>query len=497
MQSDRFSKYWWILIGVLAGAVIFYVLFMPPQPGVADQGDFDRITNVSGLELKAEDANNPDLVRFNDYTITEYQISAPTANELFSRFKATSMAWLISFITLICTILGQDIFKTGYLALAYVLMYGLAFFIIFKYAGINHKPQLIIVMLLAGLVFLDGNYLVWFNSLYGEPMMITTLLLYIAAWIYYIHHRYVRQSEQGTFTKIIYIYLAAFLFIGSKLQVVSALPVVLIMLIVLVWENRSRLKRYQTGLLYLLSLLLILYSVAVISQDKDINIDRQYNAVFYGILKDSPDPALDLAELGLNPDLAVESGKHSYLAKDEYVKYAPHAPITYEEFYSQISTGKLLSFYISHPDRLIQGMSYTASQAFTTSTLLGKYTQEDSQIPIREFERFTHWSSWREQHMPQKLLFLTLIYVVFLAFSLNIYLKNRDSPAIKTRILLLWSIMVIGLLQFPMPFLGNGQADTAKQLYLFNFTFDLMLIVAGSWCIGKISNLIRQHNVRI
>ena len=28
-----------------------------------------------------------------------------------------------------------------------------------------------------------------------------------------------------------------------------------------------------------------------------------------------------------------------------------------------------------------------------------------------------------------------------------------------------------------MPFVGNGQADTGKQLYLFNFIFDIFFIL--------------------
>ena len=45
----------------------------------------------------------------------------------------------------------------------------------------------------------------------------------------------------------------------------------------------------------------------------------------------------------------------------------------------------------------------------------------------------------------------------------------------------MWAIMLIGAIQFPMPLVGNGHADTAKQLFLFNFIFDIMLIICVSY----------------
>ena len=57
---------------------------------------------------------------------------------------------------------------------------------------------------------------------------------------------------------------------------------------------------------------------------------------------------------------------------------------------------------------------------------------------------------------------------------------------ITAAIRLLWGVMFIGLLQFPMPFVGNGMADTAKQLFLFNFVFDIMLVVSIYWCFHKV-----------
>ena len=221
-----------------------------------------------------------------------------------------------------------------------------------------------------------------------------------------------------------------------------------------------------------------------------ISKDTQYNSVFYGILNGSENPRQDLIDMGLNPEMALEAGKHAYLNKEEYVKYVPRTEITEREFYSKMNNGKLVKFYITHPVRFIQGMEYTADHAFFTGTSLGKYKRGYSEKPISDFNRFTKWSSIRSELLHKIIYFIVLVYLMMMGISLLNYIKNKESKEIKAKIQLLWGVMLIGVFQFPMPFVGNGQADTSKQLYLFNFVFDIMLVVSVFWCFNKIIDLI-------
>lgn len=189
--------------------------------------------------------------------------------------------------------------------------------------------------------------------------------------------------------------------------------------------------------------------------------------------------------------MASEAGKHSYLDPSEYVKYAPRTEITEEEFYSKISNGKLAKFYLIHPTRLIEGMKYTAGKAFLTSTSLGKGYRSDSEEPIIEFNRFTIWSDFRKAKLPKNLLFIIGVYLVVFIVSIFRFTNNRSDGEVRTKIILLWCLMMLGAIQFPMPFVGNGQADTAKQLYLFNFVFDIMLIISVLWTLFKIFDFIK------
>lgn len=477
----NFRKCMLLAFSFVAISIIIYVIFSYPQAGVADQGDFDRVMSVSRLRVMDKDIQDHSFKRFFDYIVTDYKILSMQPFKLREIIFSTSIAYLIIIINSLCSIFGQYVFKTSYLAAVYGIIYLFSLYMIIKYLDIQDKLKLLFIIPITLLVFFDGNYLVWFNSLYGEPMMITTLMLFISSCLYYLYHLHVLNSKKNTFIRIIFIYISAWLFIGSKMQVITALPFIMFMLVKVLLESKKNLKPSLFILLCAFLYFIVKYPIQLKELNKPISKDTQYNSVFYGVLNGSKNPRQDLIDMGLNPDMAVEAGKHSYLAKSEYLKYIPRTEITEKEFYSKMNNKKLVKFYLTHPDRFFEGMEYTAAHGFATGTSLGKYKRSYSEEPVREFHRFTLWSDFRERVFPKKLWFIVCIYMLVILISAIYYVKNREYKDIRDKIELFWVIITIGIVQFPMPYVGNGQADTAKQLFLFNFIFDLMLVTSVCW----------------
>ncbi|ERI93786.1 hypothetical protein HMPREF1982_01549 [Clostridiales bacterium oral taxon 876 str. F0540] len=486
-KEKIFKKYIISIFVVLATIIIVYVLFKYPRPGVADQGDFNRVMFASGLQLTDEDKNNPELKRYLDYIITDYKMPDKGIPRMFVGIIGTTISVFITIGGIISRIVGQQVLNTEYLAIVYCIVYLFSITMILSYMNIRGRIKAIIMCLLALFIFFDGNYLVWFNSLYGEPAMIITFMLYLSSYVYYIYCKEILSEREKIFTKIIFIFVTSFMFLGSKLQVISAMPIVSFMFAKLIWDNRNTLTSVKKGILLILLIILVAYPIDISLIHRPLSEDTNYNSVFYGILKDSKNPKQDLIDLGLNPDMAVEAGKNSYFPAKDYVKYIPHTEITEKEFYSKMSNGKLIKFYVTHPLRLIQGMEYTAAHAFDTSTYLGKYKRSYSETPIRKFDRFTVWSSLRLKYIPKKLIFIALIYTIISVSSVLIYLRNRYNSEVKAKVQLFWSVLFISILQFPMSYMGNGQADTSKQLYLFNFTFDIIIFISILWCLSKLT----------
>lgn len=468
------------LFSILAFSIIVYIIFKSPVQGVADQGDFDRVMSPAGLSLLDSDKSNPDFIRFYKYTVTDYKITANILN-VFMTIIGSSIGYVIGIINVICKLLGSNVFKTEYLAIAYSLMYILGLVLILRNLRLNSKIKYIFTSLLFLFIFFDGNYIMWFNSLYGEPMMISTCLLLIGTYLNYINYKYDDNNQEKLLRNIYWVFVSAFLFLGSKMQVLTALPFVIVLLGKMLWDNKEIFNKKTMIKLLIIFGVVVIYPLEISATSGNISKDTQYNSVFYGVLYDSETPEQDLIDMGLNPDMAVEAGKHSYLDEEEYVKYIPRTEITEEEFYSKMGNSKLAKFYLTHPLRLIQGMEYTASKAFITSTSLGKTSRAYSEEPITELDRFTGWTNIKENYFPEKLWFIAGVYLIMFAFSIWKFIKNKDNNKNRSKIILMWAVMLIGAIQFPMPLVGNGHADTAKQLFLFNFIFDIMLIICVSY----------------
>lgn len=467
------------IVSILVACVIaLFILFYPPIPGIADQGDFQRVMKVTGLkEAKEQDSDH-----WFKYVITEYEVIPTKLSRLLGTTPTTSMIYPITIGKSLCKMLGYNYFDTRILAFIYLVLYMTALYICLRCIHFKNISTAVFFSILSILVLVDGNYLVWFNSLYGEPMMIVGLLLFISSLFYLLEH-----EEDKSYKKFLFIFISSILFLGSKAQCFIALPLIVFIIIRVMNINRKQIFTKTTIPLVLTILALTFYVKGIYSQiNVSCGVDTKFNSVFYGILKNSQNPKKDLAVLGLSPDLSVEAGKHAYLPKDEYVKYVPWSDITNKEFNEKISNIKLIGFYISQPDRLLKGLEYTASKSFHTETGLGKY--EKSKVPkyTPEFNRFTLWSEFRNLKLPKTLSFIVAFYVLVFLVSVIEYIENKHNKINTLRIEILWMIILVGIMQFPMPYIGNGEADTAKQLFLFNYTFDITILVAFTWIFNKL-----------
>lgn len=457
------------LLFVIACAIAIYILYTPPYPGVADQGDFQRVMGVVGLSMTADSDSH-----FFRYVIKEYDSVGVNPLRLAGIIPTTSMIYPVAAAKLICRISGMNVFDTHILSAIYCLMYISSILLCLNLLEIRKESTFIFCGLISLFILLDGNYLIWFNSLYGEPMMIIGLLIFAASCLYSI------KSENPGIKELAFLFFSSLLFIGAKLQCISALPLVIFIILRIFWTKKEishvGKKRFYV---FLPAILLIYYCGGIyIDLNNTCGKDTKYNSVFYGVLKNSDNPEKDLEMLGLSADLAVESGKHAYLPAEEYEKYVPWSEITEKEFYRKISNIKLLKFYILNPGRLIKGLEYTASQSFQTQSFLGKYEKGAVSGYTHKFNRLTFWSDFRNGHFPKRLVFIIVFTAVVLFVSVMKYMEHKSDLRYRLKIELLWVIAGIGLLQFPMPYIGNGEADTAKQLFLFNFIFDILVIAA-------------------
>ena len=492
-ENKKYKKVVLILFCLAAISITYYVLFTYPYPGVADQGDFQRVMDVCRLSRTSYDNYILNHIGYYKYTTSDYVIMPYTLYNIGLTIISTSMGYFITFVSLICQLFGSDIFKSNYLAILYAVVYIGSMAVILKYFNIKSKLKFTFLAIIGLFVFLDGNYLVFFNSLYGEPMMITTLMLLMASYIYYVYKKYVVRDDKYVFRNMIFIYISSWLFISSKMQVLSALPIIMFILGKIIWDNRKIINKKKIIISIVAFILIVAYPIGINIRHIDIGDDTHYNSVFTGVLENASSKEQKeqaLIDLGLNPKMAVNSGTNSYNAISDYKDgFIPHTEYMEEVFYSKMSNSKLAIYYLTHPESLLKGMEYTATMALDTSNNLGKYSYSYSKEAIGTFNRFTYWSDLKT-YLPKNLWFIMASFIIVFLVSIFEYIKNKKNKEMKAKIQFLWCLMFIAILQFPMPFVGNGRCDTSKQLYLFNFIFDILIVVSAYWVISKIFNAI-------
>lgn len=481
-ENEKVYKYICTAAVVAGAIIILLVLFTSPMPGVADQGDFERVMRATGLEETDRKLKSYEQLWFK-YVVPEYKMKFSNIIRLAGILPTTSMIYPITITKLISRLTGSGYFNTKTLAAVYSIMYIAALYMCFKYIKIKNICTRIFFIILSLFILMDGNYLVWFNSLYGESMMIIGLIMFISAMLYTIN-----SEEEKSTKKLFFMFAGGVLFLGSKLQCFSALPLILLLIFRMIYLQGAKLSPYKLRRYLAIPTFILLFYVGgiYVQISSTCGEDTKYNSVFYGVLMISKSPEKDLAVLGLPADMALDAGKHAYLPKDQYVKYVPWSDTTKTEFNEKISNTKLLKFYLLQPKKLIEGMEYTASKAFDTGTSLGKFEKSDISEYTYKLNRFTLWSDIRNTKFPKKLIFIATVYLIVVSVSIIEYIKRKDDKRTRLNLELLWSVMLIGLLQFPMPFIGNGEADTAKQLFLFNFTFDIVILVSFTWIFDKV-----------
>lgn len=461
-----------VLFMIAAAVLCVAAIYLPPVHGVADQGDFERIMLPTGLDFISRGTHN-----FYGFIEQKYVMRFMYGHDavlyplrLLAVIPAMSSIYPITIAKIFCLFIGY--FDTRVLAAVMCAAYIVICMLLLRRLRTGNLFADIVLYALVLFVFFDGIVLTMFNSLYGQPMMTVFMALFILSAVTTIQNiNHLKRRH------LVFFASGCVLLLGPKLQCVVFLP-----LIAAMWIYVIRRTEFRKLAVILLCLTVWQGVGGYILNSSALNEDTQYNSVFYGILKDSSDPQADLESLGLSTELAADAGKHAYLDREEY-QYPPHSDALKTEFYDKMSNTKLIKFYITHPARLVNAMEKTANHAFYNRIDLGTYTKESGMPEDASHYRCAFWET-AAQKLPKTLWFIVPMYLLFIAGGFYEAIKHKNLYAY-----LFLLLLAMGALQFPMPYLGNGNADITKQLYLFNEIFYLGMVVSAVYLVKRLWNL--------
>lgn len=439
-------------------AVLLWLFAVPPSVGVADNGDFERVMASAGLYYAQDTAAD----YFFDYVHPILKLKP--IGLWGSGAYATTHVILVRVARLVNRLVySGEYFHTLSLAFVYGVLLLIGVYFIVKNCKTKNKWVNAGIAAVCVWVFGDATNLVYFNSLYGEACSYVFLLLTLGLGL-----EAVRQG--GKRWAVVCFFVAALLLFGSKLQYALLAPLVFLFAIPLARAfGKRRIVAVGLGVTVLVSA--VIYFIA----PPQLGKDTLYNSVFYGILKDSDTVAEDVADLGLPTELAKLAGTHAYSDLEGIdIKGETFG----QQFFQKTGRGKVIAFYLTHPVRLIEKMELTADMAYdNTIGMMGNFQKGDAQVSHQLNTDFTSYNMVKAAVYPNSFWFIVCFYLFYFIYLIAAAVRDTNRST-RLRRLLLLMILLLGVIQFPLPIIGNGEADIAKQLFLFNVTFDIAVFAA-------------------
>lgn len=455
------------------------IVFAGPVIGTADNSDFGRSLEPFGLSrIEGE--------RYFHFS-TQYTIEAPKSslayfNDLFHRtIPGPSQYFSTQFIFMKAALLANSLynklvnrdrhlFDLRILGFLYVLCYSVAVWLLvitlFRKKGTLGKCLLTGLSIL---ILMDSGYLVYMNSFYGEAPSLILLIFSLGLIL-----QMMPFDKKRTYL-IPLTLVSIFVFSSSKM---ANFPTALLLIAAVLFAVLHKASNWTRIATIVLTILTIAMMANVLKTTPEwMEKVTTYHSVFYGMLKDNPETKTAVSELGLNPALEELANRNAYMDQNGYDIYGDDFKAL---FYDKIGKGSVLGYYLRHPRFFFVKLDKSAEASLSIrAPYLGNFRLEDKSERLTFATRFRVWEDFRKlfsgKAFPAYALVFALCFLLILGRGIHA-LQKRDRDMLVYGIFQL--LLVFNALgQFIVPIIGNGESDLMKHMFLFNASFDAMLIV--------------------
>lgn len=466
------------MVMALAIFMSLWVLLVPPRAGLVNNGDFGRMMEQLGL-IWEDDVFYDIEAQLGKTVIETYAYREPLNLLKLTTLNPTySLVYPATLVRIFCTLTGQP-FHTNYMSFLFTAMAILCLYSIlrdvFKLYGRLTLPMGI---LLAAMLF-GEIYLVWFNSLLGEGCVYLGVLMLLACALRLMS---LPRGDAKAWLWLAFLAFSCRFLLASKAQMLFALPGCLLVMGVFSVYHMPKGAARRTihfSVVCVMCALFTINGVAVYQKNAEVSEKQTiWQSVFYGVLMVSDDPVADMLDLGIDPAMAPDIGKHAFYPDEEYV-YAPMSEEAQEKFYDNVRTMTTAGYYLRHPGKLYAMLDYTAQEAGSLFGGFMAYGKQQYDAPHDTVDRFGLWQYLRPAITGNSFLFYVIFYLIAIGWCVSKIVDRRFDVRVKLHMWTMLAVALIGVLQFPLTAVGNGFADSNKQLFGFMLCHDLMLIFLG------------------
>lgn len=472
-------------------AVIIMVLALICKPviGMADNGDFYRVSNSQGIYKL--DRYEDD--QFFSYAATEYGLY-----HYFNEYEGGLISSQIPLIRLAKALdslfTGDDgIFDIRFMGILLIIYCAAALYFFVDY--LTYKVKTAAGYLIAALcvfIFADTGYTAYFNSFFAEGLAMISFLFMMASVLLMTQKRY------SPYALLIIFVINAAVLTTSKQQnapigVIAGTMLIIVCFMIsskdaaqsLPEQTQEPIKSYikdrfryrATVLICGAALCATGVTTYLLIPQEFININS-YHAMTRGIMMTAENPEEALAEFDISPQYALLN-KSIYYDRNPVIDV--ESDTLKKDFYSHYNFASILTYYMRHPGQMMQMLNLAAKNAWTVRpATIGNYDRSEGLDPGAQTDFFTAYTTFKDSFIPRTIGFIIVWMAVLLIFGF------KD----KKREVIIAFAMLMGLSQFLVSIIGAGDADLSKHIFLFGVTFDFATVVGVSAAIAFFARML-------
>jgi hypothetical protein len=437
-------------------AIVSIQLFIPPFIGIANNGDFAKVTGL--LCLSVADGGTQNFEFFQP----DYLRGPEHCWDSGKRTSQTALAWVASSAQQLAGPAGR--FDIRWMGALHAALF--AVFLVLFLQTIAPLPLRASVPVAAAALwmFTDVSLVSIFNSFFSDTAAVLGAVLMTVLAV-----RISLRDRTGLAWWLAFA-LAASLFITSKPQhaVFGVVPAAFAAAGAVRAHRRP--ARYFAATVAAGLVGCSLWMLATITPYE--NGQARFNLIFSKLALRSKSPAQDLAELGL------PAGDVKYIGLNAY---SPGGPASDEEwlreFFSRANNRAMLAFYARHPDRAFDVIdSDLRTWGYNRRQLnLSNFRKQDGRARHERTTRFASWSNFRAGHFQRWPWHIGVWYAVVLAGSVVLVRSQERRVARLAWVAIGISLIAIG--EFLLATLADA-AETDRHLFLFHVFTDLTMLFA-------------------
>ena len=448
------------LLLALFAAIVCFQVFVPPALGMADNGDYARVSGRFALGPWHPDPSDQYSYLTREWIFDRqyHWVSDDFSSELFPVSAAVLIGWLFNSYHFDIRLLGA----------VHALLWA-GCFAVFLVALRSMRGWARWAAAVAALfVLTDANYVAFFNSFYRDAAAFLFLGWAVALWLVLI------TRERASLWIFVGFSLASALCVMSKAQHVPLGIFLFGLGLVAAFSFGERARRL--GALALASIIPLGACAEYLNMPAADARMPQYAVVFQKILERSRTPEADLKELGLEPEFARFVGHGRDRLPDARIEQE-----WWNQFLGQANRGRVLLFHLRHPWRTAAMMYWDLKirGADRRMSIFGKYDRASGYPPQPQARSFWWWTAFRSALLrwaPWHVL-VWFAAVFWIAGRIAI----REWPAQRARVAVLClALALMALLEFAVSSLSDA-GETDRHLFLFHVLTDFTILCAAAW----------------